>query len=209
MPRLVTFGCSFVYGHGLPDCHIPPNIPALQPSKMGWANMVADKLGIPCLNLANPEIGNLAILMKVLNAELRPDDIVVTAFSYFDRYFCHQFVDKEGKGVLINKDTPEHKRILMSEIDEPFLEEKYYWHNWLAIQHVELYLGSKNIKNFSFHGVQNGCEQKPPASLELNNFWNDMILVTCDYALDGRHPGMESNRLQAEQIYNRIQHELR
>ena len=171
--------------------------------------MVADKLGMPCINLASPGIGNLAILMRVLKAELKPDDIVVTAFSYFDRYFCHQFIDKEhGTGVLINRNTPEHKRLLMSEIDEPFLEAKYYWHNWLAIQHVECYLSSKNIKNFSFHGVQDGSQMSPPRNFELKNFW-DMILIMSDYALDGRHPGLESNRLQAEQIYNRIKHELR
>lgn len=209
MPRLVTFGCSFVYGHGLPDCHIPPDIPDIKPSQLGWPNMVADKLGMPCINLASPGIGNLAILMRVLKAELKPDDIVVTAFSYFDRYFCHQFIDKEhGTGVLINRNTPEHKRLLMSEIDEPFLEAKYYWHNWLAIQHVECYLSSKNIKNFSFHGVQDGSQMSPPRNFELKNFW-DMILIMSDYALDGRHPGLESNRLQAEQIYNRIKHELR
>ncbi len=209
MPRLVTFGCSFVYGHALPDCHIPPNLPALTPSKLGWPNMVANKLGIECVNLANAGIGNLAIMMKVLTAELYPDDIVITAFSYFDRYFCHQFNDmSEGNATLINKDTPEHKRLIMSEIDEPFLKEKYYWYNWLAIQHVELYLTSRNIKNFYFHGVQDGCQERPPSTLNLKNFW-DMILIMDDYALDGRHPGMESNRLQAEQIYNRIKNELR
>lgn len=36
MSRLIAFGCSHTYGHGLPDCFIPPHRPGTDPSKLSW-----------------------------------------------------------------------------------------------------------------------------------------------------------------------------
>jgi len=172
-----------------------------------------------CLNLAEPGIGNLTILMKVLRTMFRPDDLVITGFSYFERYKLYQFDDiRTGKGSPINYHTDQYRNILAADEQNPHSSKDYFWYNWLAIQHVELFLNSKNIKNFAYQNVQKGSQVKRPSMIDLKNYWDDMHLVlninghypNMDMALDNRHPGLESNKLQAEMIYNKIrEHELR
>lgn len=37
--KLVVFGCSFTFGHGLPDClDVNKKGPGTLPSKMAWSN---------------------------------------------------------------------------------------------------------------------------------------------------------------------------
>ena len=52
--RLITFGCSNTYGHGLPDCHVPPNEAGPNPSKVAWPQLLADRRGLECVNLGQP-----------------------------------------------------------------------------------------------------------------------------------------------------------
>ncbi len=93
MSRLVTFGCSFTYGHGLPDCRYdgdseeyndPKQVES--PSKYAWPQVAADTLGVECVNMAKPGIGNKHILYRIVNFDFEPTDIVVVMWSYFDRH---------------------------------------------------------------------------------------------------------------------------
>lgn len=54
--HLVTSGCSFTYCQGLYD---PPN--------EGWPKLLADKLGVPVVNIANPGLSNDGIVRKTYN----------------------------------------------------------------------------------------------------------------------------------------------
>ena len=83
-------------------------------------------------------------------------------------------------------------------------DEKLYWDNWLVMQHAELLLNSKNIKNYSFLNVPHGAIENKPDLIELNNFFNTIHLISKDYALDKKHPGIMSHRLQSEQLYSII-----
>lgn len=211
MSRLVAFGCSHVYGHGLPDCHRPPDIPGLLPSNMAWPSIVAEKLGRECVNLSSPGIGNLAILMRVLNAELHQDDLVIIGFSYFERFNCYKFIDKQGNGELINKHTEDHKKLVLADMGIEYTEERDFMYNWLTIHHIENYLKAKKIRHYYYLGtLDRESYQQQPDILKLDNYWNDVELIVKDYALDGRHQGLESHRLQAELIYSKIkEYELR
>ena len=46
MQRLITFGCSYAYGTGLEDCKnwFFNQFHHLKPSKLGWAQTLANKL---------------------------------------------------------------------------------------------------------------------------------------------------------------------
>jgi hypothetical protein len=210
MSRLVAFGCSHVYGHGLPDCHIPPNLPGLKHSDLAWPSILAQKLNRECVNLSSPGIGNLAILMRVLTTEFQPDDLVIIGFSYFDRYNCHMFTDEQGNFTLINRGTSDHEKLIKADLELENSEIRDYWYNWLTIHHIESFLKSKNIQHYYYLGVLSGSEKEKPDLLILDNFWNDLGLIVKDYANDGRHQGLESHRLQSELIYNKIkEYELR
>lgn len=207
MPRLVVFGCSFVYGHGLEDCFVPPLGHGSTPSKQGWPNILAEKLGYDCVNYSYPGIGNFEILIKVLQTEFKPDDLVIIAFSYFSRFERYEMIDNLGNGEVISKNYRERSN-LMEKIGRENYEAKNYWNNWLAIQHCELVLDKQNVKNHSYLGIMPANAQKipyPNKLITLNNFWQDVNLTFTDHALDNMHPGKESHRLQAELIYSKIQ----
>ena len=205
MPRLVTFGCSFTYGHGLPDCHVEPNLPGDSPSQHAWPNLLAKKLGYDCLNLAVCGSGNYQILLDILRTDFKPDDVVVIGYSYFTRFNYYQMIDKISEGTLVKYETAKHKLILLRDLNLiSHYDEKLYWDNWLVMQHAELLLNSKNIKNYSFLNVPHGAIENKPDLIELNNFFNTIHLISKDYALDKKHPGIMSHRLQSERLYSII-----
>lgn len=210
MPRLLTFGCSHVYGNGLPDCFIDINTPGPNPSKFAWPQLLADKLGYECLNLAVPGSGNLHILMNLLRTEFKKDDLVVLGFSYFTRFNTYQIVDLEGRGQVVTVNTLSHKNLVLESLGNKYSEQKNYWDNWLAIHHCEKFLESMNIRNISFLNVPPGAQEKKPDLLKMSNFRSDLKLVTKDFGLDHAHSGLTSHRLQSEMIYNIIkEYELR
>jgi len=220
MPRLLTFGCSFVYGQGLPDCFEPPRFPGSVASKMGWPNILADKLNRECVNFSSPGMGNLTMMMKILGTEYKHDDLVIIGYSFFDRLRCHRFLDKnKGNFLNIPLHSALHQDIVRADSLNPKIEEEYYWWNYLIFHHVELFLTSKQVKHYYFHNVFKGIQHdKPTNFIKLENFWDDIDLVIktptkytdMDLGLDGLHPGLECHKLQAELIYNKIkEHELR
>lgn len=202
MARLVTFGCSYVYGYGLSDCykHSSDN-----PSKLGWPNMLADRIGYECLNKAIPGAGNFEILITLLDTPLEPDDIVIIGYSYFSRYDRYRLISKSGNGKTIANNRQEHKNMILNMVDNSNYEEKNYWDNWLAIQHGELYLKNKGVKFLCFQNIEDSIKELKPISLvHLTNFWYEGSLVHIDSALDNRHPGIESNKLQCNKIYSKL-----
>lgn len=76
MSRLITFGCSYAYGTGLPDCNnwMFNKLHNLKPSKMGWASLLAKKLKVDCVNESFPGSSNTEILYNVLKFNYQPDD---------------------------------------------------------------------------------------------------------------------------------------
>ena len=157
MPRLVTFGCSFVYGHGLPDCYNTDGSAGPNPSKFAWPQLLADKLGYECVNLSRCGSGNFEIFLKVLQTEFLPDDLVIIAWSFFPRFDYYTMLNIEGEGrrVPLSVDKSDIFSNIVAEqlrINENY-PEKNFWDNWLTIHHCELLLNSKNIKNFSYIGI--------------------------------------------------------
>lgn len=209
MSRLVTFGCSFVYGHGLPDCFTEPSHYGPNPSKFAWPQLLADKLGYECVNLARPASGNFRIFMSILNTEFQPGDLVITAWSFFTRFDIYALTDLAGNG----KQLPVKENLENSILADLYRVHEHYdiknfWDNWLTIHHSELFLNSKNVKNFSYMGDRFQVDPQPPKQLQLNNFLEDLHLIEKDKALDKEHPGLVSHMLQAEIIYNRIKNKI-
>ena len=213
MPRLVTFGCSFTYGHSLPDCYIGNGCPSDSPSKYAWPSLLAEKLGYDCLNLSASGSDNYQILLDILRTDFKQDDVVVIGYSYFDRYEYYQLINRDGEGHQLSKKTKDiqhrkeiNKSMLTTLLGDTNIKNnnQRYWNNWLSIQHAEMLLHSKNIQNYSFLNVPEIAQENKPDLIELNNFFDDIQLTFKDYALDKEHPGMETHRLQAEQLYSMI-----
>ena len=78
MHRVVAFGCSQTFGHGLPDC-IDPNNNNEQPSKFAWPALLQ---GINC---AVPGGSNKLAIYKALNFNWRTNDVAVFVWTYINR----------------------------------------------------------------------------------------------------------------------------
>lgn len=87
--RLIVYGDSFTYGHGLSDCFVPPNYAGDKPSELGWAVRLAKNLGISeWQNFSYPGASNRFISHKVLETDnIGIDDLVIVQFSFFNRDF--------------------------------------------------------------------------------------------------------------------------
>jgi len=200
MPRLVTFGCSFTYGHGLHDCFSYDK----EPSMFAWPQLLADKLTLTCVNKSKPGSGNFEILLNVLTTDFCKDDMVIISFSYFERYNLLKMSDNSGNRVRIPFKTSNHKTLVLNEFEDVYSKPKLYWDNWLAIHHCEKFLISKKIRNFSFFGTPYGARSDKPDILELENFIYDITFISKDKALDRNHPGPDSHRLLSNIIYEKI-----
>jgi hypothetical protein len=201
MTRLITFGASAVYGIGLPDCPYG----STAPSKFAWPQLLANKLGYECLNLSKPGIGNFEILINLFKTNLAVNDIVVLAFSYFQRYDAYRMIDKLGNGETIARTSVEYKKLIKTSFLSDHYDDKNYWDNWLAIQHCELYLKNKNIKNISFQNIEESFKHtKPNTLIQLENYWEEGSFVKIDQATDHLHAGVISHKTQADKIYEKL-----
>lgn len=82
--NLFTFGCSFTYGHGFPDC-IEGNE---GPSKHAWPYLLGKSLGVNHENLSQPGGSAQEILRIFLTHSnyFSPGDIVTIVWPFFDRF---------------------------------------------------------------------------------------------------------------------------
>ncbi len=142
--HLVVNGCSYTYGHGISD-----------PIKDCWASIIAERLGVPLVNLALPGQGNQAIFRRTMQyfyQDLLHDNnpFYIHAYSQSSRRECyisktadgqnmHQFYIVDGyathsqleKEIIINSD--DHYYCLM---------EQDKLHRWASINSI---LDANNI----------------------------------------------------------------
>ena len=86
MPRLVTFGCSLTYGHGLEDCFEPPQMPGPKHSNLAWPTIVANKFNLKLENRSQPGLSNRGILHKILEFRYRKNDVIVVMWTNVFRW---------------------------------------------------------------------------------------------------------------------------
>ena len=213
MSRLVAFGCSLTYGHGLDDCYIPskdPSLygPGLEPSKTAWPSTLGKLLNIKTvINKGHPGASNKYIWKTALDFDFQQDDIVFINWSYFDRY-C-----------IFNNSTDEHFQI------GPWFRDKqnkvYYKHLYTDIDHtidffnrsdhVKRYLDNLNIKNF--HAIT--LFNKEPINL-TPKWYNVDILKSCfltisqnyPLGLDNAHPNQAAHDHYANDLFLEIKDKL-
>jgi hypothetical protein len=199
MARLVSFGCSYTVGVSLPDNHHLAPYPGI-PSIYAWPKVLADLLNVPCENLAVGGSGNLEILWKILNTKFLPGDVVCIAWSHFSRDML--FDEKLGKQ-RINENTSYlnttlSKRWLMVHSDYDFTMR-----NWLYIHHAHIHLKNLGIETYHAFGAHDIDVQIKPDCLNIDNITNTYFL-DLDKGADNSHPGVQSNKLFAENIHKYI-----
>jgi len=85
MSRVVAFGCSFTYGHGLRDCLGQDNHPSPVPSRFAYPQVYANKTNRKCLNCSWPGASNKHIAKRAVEFAYNENDTVLIMWTYFDR----------------------------------------------------------------------------------------------------------------------------
>ena len=219
MSRLLAFGCSNTYGHGLEDCLLKDNQPGPQPSKFAWPSVLANLLDKQVLNLSEPGSSNQDILRKVLSTKFLHDDMVVILWTHYSRDVL--YVENTTTGgvkdsktgldylpvgtwMLTNRDFAGVKDIITSYYHAHFDIDQQI-RSWLAKHHVENFLDNIKIKNYHFLSDAKTELEKRPVFLSFKNLQtvelND-IIFTYPRALDNSHPGLLAHKKIAELMYN-------
>jgi len=205
MGRLVAFGCSLTYGHGLPDCHVPPDQPGPFPSNYAWPSIVAAKLKIGVVNKGKPAASNEFILSEVLAFPVEHSDIVVIFWSFYDRAML--YCTNSRLGVIPNSEDS-FRRQLSEEYYRLHGDYDLFMQTALSISHANLFLEKKQVPVYNFYfdtGLNERFTQYPdtPAnSHKLNFLISEEMRI--DVALDNRHPGVKSQELIAKNMLNII-----
>lgn len=203
--RLVVFGCSVTYGHGLEDCwdketgHHGP-----LPSNQVWGKKLADKLDIEVINNGFPGASNIYITNKIVNFNFLTNDFVVVCWS------------SPFRSTVFNEQEP-HWSL------GPWNEEenvKSYFHlhhdyslkyqSLLNIHHASLHLDSLNINYINTCFKYYHMKHVNKGTLKIKNFLEIPCLDNhLDKAIDGAHPGIETQNEISNLLYNEIKHYVR
>jgi hypothetical protein len=199
--KLVTFGCSHTYGHGLPDCHIEPNMPGPKPSEFAWPNLLAQKLKLDVVNLSAPGIGNLHMLWKLLNYKFDNDDICIIAWTYFYRVPFSILTFNPKDNIFDPGVHDGTKKIKPGDIDSVNISIQ----NHLILHHAHLYLESKNINHYFVIIPHHEHKEKCPDVLQVPVLKDiSTRTMAIDLALDNSHMGILSHKKIADAFAKRI-----
>jgi hypothetical protein len=83
--RLISFGCSFIWGTDLPDYRSDDFLRGY--SNLTWPALLAKKFGLEYFSRAQGGLGNLSITDRVCcYANLFSDDLVIINWTFIDRF---------------------------------------------------------------------------------------------------------------------------
>lgn len=194
---LVTFGCSFTYGQGLPDCY-NNNSPGKSYSSFSWPVVLSKSLGLRCLNLSRPGNSNIEILNDILNYDFNYKDIVIILWTFPDRDVLFQ----ENSNPIRMASWVDH------ELKQPWANVHNSFdletRSWIYIHHAYSYLKNLGVK-FYFLRV-NLKSNIPDWARKIDFLEADIQKLRKIYppALDGAHPGQECHREYAHLVWNEI-----
>ena len=198
MSRLVAFGCSLTYGHGLPDCFVPPDDAGPEPSKFSWPQILANAMGKECINLSSPGSSNKRIWHNIVNFKFKADDIVFILWSYPIRSAVlndRHSVQNIGPW-LIDSDSATNKFYdLYTDYDIEMQSKLFISHSNLFLKSQDIVVYNLIIDNRFIDFLTLGSIREQHLPLFIYSYCYKYPL-----ALDGKHPGVECNLAFARDI---------
>lgn len=194
--RIIAFGCSYTYGHGLPDCRDNDGQPGNQPSQFAFPALLSKKLNCECINLGKSGNSNKEIWNDVLNFQFEKNDISIITWTYYDR-FC---IIKSDKIQRINPWIKKERIFYMNYNNRNDMVLDFY----NRLNHIDLYLEKIGIKNLNYI-IENNDIKTP--NWNLTNIEGEFEML--DKADDNCHPGVISHENFATKIYKFISNQIR
>jgi hypothetical protein len=200
MQRLITFGCSMTYGHGLPDCHIEPNFPGPVPSKLAWPSLVANQANVQLSNQGKCGASNLEILYNILKYKFSEGDVVIVMWSFVGRDLIFGKKGLLGKQQLISVGFWQTTE-LANNWNAVHSDADIATKTWLYVHHATLFLKSKNIPVYNVFANYKSVKRYKPKFLNLDyHKLKFKSWAPFDFALDNLHPGVKTHKLIADEI---------
>lgn len=184
--RLVAFGCSLTYGHGLADCYKENGMEGPIPSVQAWPFLVASHFKVAIDNQGIPGGSNKEIFQKIRNYEFKKGDCAVVLWSYINRHcsIYPDYVDRYGPWLKSTRSKNWIKHLFNDH--DATLDCLMY------DEHARLYLNTKKIKHNTYFADHFMTIPQPEGKLFQRVF--------DDFARDGKHPGAATQRAFAQQV---------
>ena len=218
--RLFAFGCSHTFGHSLPDAHPPRSVP----SNFAWPQLLATDLGMKCSNRGKLGASPKRVLYNIVNCKnLKSDSVVIILWPNSNRntrllqkddgeVVAHDFLPAL-LGMKFSSEFYEKIELNYKELQEflTFYYEKLH-NDYNAsfdfatiVNTADNYLRRKHIIPIHIiaeHDNRILVDKEfkdilAPMLIKQINWKRDFLI---DYALDGSHPGVESNKLLAQNL---------
>lgn len=199
--RIVFFGCSVTYGHGLPDCIVGEVDPGNTHSNLGYAKIVGDMLGKEVINRSLPGSANMRILNRILEFDFLPTDTVFIQWSIFDR--SGLFSSDRGSHENILEIRPWMKQDIAVNFYNLHTEYDLCHRSMFDIHHANLFL-EKRVDSVTNVVLVNSIEYALDKCIDIPDWFNITLDywaakdITIDLADDGSHPGLKSQEYMAE-----------
>jgi lysophospholipase L1-like esterase len=191
--RIVTFGDSFTYGHGLEDCWVNDK-PGPMPSSLAWPALLGDNVS----NRSVPGASNTMILHDILHSEFKPDDYVIIMWTFPDRdmiFDTGYFLGRKDRAQHIGpwrKDDLTKSWMLTHNSTDSIIRA------WYHIHHANLFLDSLGVKHYNF--FIDYTHYRPHKPLAVDIPMKVISTVCMDLALDNLHPGPKTHERIARDI---------
>lgn len=205
MSRLVLFGCSITYGHGLPDCLHEDGIrPGPYPSQFSYAQLLGKRLNAEeVINCSAAGASNQLILNSILNFEFKSDDVVVIQWSFPDRDIIY---NEDGTHTPIawwwDKEIIKNYYLVHSTHDMSFRSLLCSHHGYHYLKSIVKNVIHLVVTNHYYNFIQVFSELPKWYDVPLCQL--DLKELTVDLAGDGCHPGLKSQQLIANYIEGKI-----
>ena len=218
--KLVTFGCSFTYGHGLSDCIAEDGSNGPTASEQAWPSMLGKLTGMKVDNASEPGSSNLMITKAIVDySKYTKDTVVVVMWSNNDRetiYNDHArqklhmlpgFLDDHmPRTFWFNKDKNNFKKKVITYYEDYHEDWNATLNQMIRMNFVYAFLKNKGIKSFHVQSKQHAIDSYYFDKFSLNNlnfkYFNYKTDFFIDDALDvpNPHPGPNSHKLMAVNI---------
>ena len=187
---LIVSGDSFCSGYGLDD------------TTKGWSYLLANKLGIPLVNLATEGLGNEHIINSIMDCKQLKNSLVICGLTQYSRIeFINSKTGKKFTTIPNRRGQSEFENIFWQN----YYDDEYYYNKfinqlklftaWLDINKFHYFLfdalpinhyTQESFPNYLWYGEKNMCDIIYPNQLP-----------------DG-HPDETGHQLMADELHKII-----
>ena len=217
--KLVTFGCSFTYGHGLADCMAEDGSNGPTASEQAWPSVLGKLTGMKVDNVSEPGSSNLMITKAIVDySKYTKDTVVVVMWSNNDRETIYKtgneklhmlpgFLDDTMPGTFwFDKDKNNFKKTITTYYENYHEDWNATLNQTIRMNFVHAFLKNKGIKSFHVHSEHhrldiNYFKKFNVRDLNLKYFnWKNSFHIDDALDIPKPHPGPRSHALMATNI---------